>query len=73
MRNFLVEAYQTGAREPDVVADARVRHVRSIFVPEDELGLHLFAAPSADALRAALAHSAFVYDRIVEASTEASR
>ena len=69
MPDYLVEAYQTADVDPDVTVHGGVRLVRSIFVPEDEVGLHLFAAPSAAALRKALARAAFAYDRIVEAST----
>jgi hypothetical protein len=54
---FLVEAYAPGTSElAELVAEAQAaahdgaRHLRSIFVPEDEICLHLFECASADAV-----------------------
>ena len=69
MPDYLVEAYQTASGAPDVTPRGDVRLVQSIFVPQDEIGLHLFAATSAAAVREALVAVAFAYERIVEAST----
>jgi len=44
-----------------------VRHVRSAFLAEDEVCLHLFEAPSADAAGEASRRAAIAYDRITEA------
>ncbi len=79
---FLVEAYlpRTRARELSIAAGelrravdaaaaggATVRYVRSTFVPEDELCVHVVEAASIDAARAALARAAIRYERLVEA------
>ena len=44
-----------------------VRYVRTTYVPEDEVVLHLFEAPSAEALRTAGRTAALEFERIVEA------
>jgi len=44
-----------------------VRHVRATFLAEDEVCLHLFEAPSAEAAGEASRRAAIAYDRIVEA------
>ena len=70
MPEFLVEAYRT---KPDRAADvARVAgdgigHVRSIFVPDDEVSFHLFTGPSLEALRSALELAGFAFERIAAA------
>jgi hypothetical protein len=81
MAYFLVELYLprngsgdvggVAARARSVVENARalgsgVRYVRSIFMPEDEICLELYEAPSADAVREAAA-SGRRLGRIVEA------
>jgi hypothetical protein len=49
---YLVEVYAPrGTDISELVADARaaegeLRHLRSIFVPEDEICFHLFSAPA---------------------------
>jgi hypothetical protein len=45
----------------------RVRHLRSVFVPEDEMCLHFFEAPATDAVAEVSRRARFLYDRIVEA------
>jgi hypothetical protein len=44
-----------------------VRYVRTTFLPEDETLLHIFEAPSVEALRNAGRLVALAYERIVEA------
>lgn len=70
MPEYLVETYESERRSAFPQGSDDVRHVRSIYVPRDEVGLHLFAAPSPDALRAALDRAAFGFERIVEAVTD---
>lgn len=69
MPQYLVEAYQAGGVEPPTLAhvDPPVRHVRSVYVPADEVALHFFDAPSAEAVRDALVRISFVHERVVEA------
>jgi hypothetical protein len=74
---YLVESY--GAKHGDAFAEAReraqraaqlgidVRYVRTTFLPEDETLLHIFEAPSVEALRDAGVLAALAYERIVEA------
>jgi hypothetical protein len=74
---YLVEAYaadspaaQTETREQAERAASLgtgVRHVRTTFLPADEVALHLFEAPSIDELRHAGKRAALHYERIVEA------
>jgi hypothetical protein len=80
MPRYLVESYL--ADSPAAVEDActrarsigdehaGVRYVRTTFVPEDEIVLHMFEAPSAEALGEAGRVAALAYDRIVEAVEE---
>ena len=77
MPSYLVESYLTDSAT--AVADARrraqhaatledgVRYVRTTFVPGDEVVLHLFEAPTAEALDAAGRKAALEFERIVEA------
>jgi hypothetical protein len=44
----------------------RVRHLRTSFLPDDEVCLHVFEAPSADAVSEAMRRAALAVDRIVE-------
>jgi hypothetical protein len=44
-----------------------IRHLRSIFVPQDETCFHLFEAPSAEAVREAAQRARLAPQRIVEA------
>ena len=79
MPRYLVEAYV--ADSPSAYADVceqagraaalgGVRHVRTTFLPSDEVALHVFEAPSAAALRRAGSIAALQYERIVEAIEE---
>ena len=43
-----------------------VRHVHSIFIPEDDVCFHLLEAPSAEAVREACARAGLTFERIVE-------
>jgi hypothetical protein len=75
--SYLVEAYLPDS--PAAVAEARrrarhaatlgdgVRYVRTTFVPSDEVVLHIFEAPSAEALGAAGREAELSFERIVEA------
>jgi hypothetical protein len=74
--SFLVEAYVAGS---SAVEDARmrarmaaelgegVRYLRTTFLPSDEVILHLFEAPSLEALDEAGRRAALPFERIVEA------
>lgn len=80
MPSFLVESYSSGS--PAVLADARgrarrtaelgrgIRYLRTTFLPGDETILHLFEAPSLDALDRAGRRAALPFERIVEAVDE---
>jgi len=77
MPRYLVESYSAGSAA--AVADAKeragraaelgsgVRYLRTTFLPGDETVLHLFEAPSAEALDDAAKRAALPYERIVEA------
>jgi hypothetical protein len=75
---FVVERYAPTAPTQDVagadrraalnsVADRRIRHVRTWFLPADETCFSLFEAPSADAVKAAGDAVGLRYTRITEA------
>jgi hypothetical protein len=77
MPTFMVESY--GPDRGEAIAEAReralraaelgadVRYVRTTFLPEDETLLHVFEAPSAEALRHAGRLAMLAFERIVEA------
>lgn len=77
MPRYLVEGYV--ADSPTAYAAAReqaartallacgIHHVRTTFLPTDEVALHLFDAPSSAALEKAVREAALGYERIVEA------
>jgi Protein of unknown function (DUF4242) len=77
MPSYVVESYLSNS--PAAVADARARahsaaeleegvhYVRTTFLPGDEVVLHMFEAPSDDAVRRAARHAELRYERIVEA------
>lgn len=82
MPSYLVESYLARMRAAELAATVSrarraaeamcgegisVRHVRSTFLLEDEVCLHLFEAPSADAAGEASRRAAIRYDRITEA------
>jgi hypothetical protein len=70
MPSYLVERY-VGAADVEAASSrfsaGRVRHVGTMYVPEDETCFDLFEAPSRELLREALQAAAIVYERIVEA------
>jgi hypothetical protein len=81
LHTYLAESYlprirgaelRDAARRAGLAAEAlaaeglRVRHVRTSFLPDDEVCLHLFEAPSADAVSEAMRRAALAVDRIVE-------
>jgi hypothetical protein len=78
---YLVESYT--ASTPSAVEDARqralraaelgagIRYLRTTFLPGDETVLHLFEAPSADALNEAGQQAELPFERIVEAVEDA--
>jgi hypothetical protein len=80
MPHYLVESYL--ANSPAAVEDARerarsigdegagIRYLRTTFLPGDETVLHVFEAPSAEALDEAGRLAALTYERIVEAVEE---
>jgi hypothetical protein len=82
LRSYLAESHlprirsaelRDAARRARLAAEAlaaeglRVRHVRTSFLPDDEVCLHFFEAPSADAVSEAMRRAALAVDRIVEA------
>jgi Protein of unknown function (DUF4242) len=80
MPRFLVEAYTPATiqiaaveararRAADQLAEAgaQVQYVRAIFVPEDELCLHLLDAASAEAASDLVRRAGISPDRIVKA------
>ena len=77
MPSYLVESYlaATPAAVDDVRERARrtaelsagVRYLRTTFLPGDETILHLFEAPSAEALSEAGRRAELQFERIVEA------
>lgn len=82
MPSYLVESYLSRTRASELAATTSrarqaaeamgregiaVRHVRATFLAEDEVCLHLFEAPSAEAAGEASRRAAIAYDRIVEA------
>jgi len=77
MPRYLVESYAANAPEgfDDVrerarlaaELDASVEHVRTTFVPDDEVVLHIFDARSEETLRDAVGRAGLDHERIVEA------
>lgn len=83
--SYLAEAYLSkssdfglSARQARRAAEAlgregiRVRYVRSTFMPEDEICLHVFEADSAEDVRSVGTRARIEFDRIVDA-VECSR
>jgi hypothetical protein len=80
MPEYMAEGYVRGdvaSREAALRAGAAARamagegasvaHLRSTFLPSDELCLHFFAAASPEDVAEALRRAAVAYERIVEA------
>jgi hypothetical protein len=75
MPSYLVESYATDGslereREHARLAAALgsgIRYVRTTFLPGDEMLLHLFEAPSIEALQVAGRRASLHYERIVDA------
>ena len=82
MPSYLVESYLSRKRATELATTTSrarraaeemrgegilVRHVRATFLAEDEVCLHLFEAPSAEAAGEASRRAAIAYERIVEA------
>jgi predicted SPOUT superfamily RNA methylase MTH1 len=77
---YLLEAYvaDTASAQTDAVARAKrvaslgsgIRHVRTTFVPDDQVVQHVFEAPSAGVLDRAGRRAALRYERILEAFEE---
>lgn len=77
MPTYLVESYAANLPEriDDVCERARlaaelaanVGYLRTTFLPDDEVALHLFEARSAEALREAVSSAGLEHERIVEA------
>lgn len=78
MPRYIVESYSSGAGVDEARERARrtaelgdgVTYVRTIFLPADETVLHLFDAPSAEALGEAAMGAALPFQRIVMAVEE---
>lgn len=88
MPSFAVEVYTTGLGRPDlealgariqaasedvVLEGEEVRYVESIFFPPDELCLHLFEGPSAEAVGKTSERAGLVAERVVEAVRSSGR
>ncbi len=81
MPRYLLEAYipdSTSARrdardraERTAVLGEGIRHVRTTFLPDDQIVQHVFEAPSAGALRRAGARAELGFERLVEAFEQA--
>lgn len=77
MPRYLLEAYvpdstsALGAAQESAERTAAlgegIRHVRTTFLPDDQVVQHVFEAPSAGVLRRAGARAALRYERLVEA------
>lgn len=77
MPRYLLEAYvgDSATMRAEVVDRAKrvavlgseVRHVRTTFVPDDQLVQHVFEAPSSGALQRAGERAGLRYERLVEA------
>ena len=82
MPSFLVESYAGASASAldEARAQARraaelgsgVRYVRTTFLPSDETIMHLFEAPSLEALETAGRRAALSFERIVEAIEQAT-
>lgn len=85
MSSFIVEVYAADMSEADLAAvaarvraaakevslrGARVRYRRSIFVPQDEICIHMFEGPSAEVVRTASERAGLVVERVLEALAE---
>jgi hypothetical protein len=81
MATFVVEIYVPRGRAGERAAlDGRVRaaaaalsaegtpvrHLRTVFVPEDEMCLHFFEAPATDAVIEVSRRALLTYERVVE-------
>jgi hypothetical protein len=74
MPRYLVEAYSSAAGVDGAAGLARraaevgvgIRYLRTTFVPEDEMALHEFEAPSRDELEEAAGRAGLRFLRIVE-------
>jgi hypothetical protein len=85
MPEFLAEAYLSrsavAAGRPEAAEVARaagqlagggraVRLTRYIYIPQDETGLYLFTAESAEAVRAVAASCRLTFERVVEVHSD---
>lgn len=67
-RSELREAASRARRAAEALAaeGAPIRHLRTTFVPQDEMCLHLFEATSVRVVEEAMQRAALAADRIVE-------
>lgn len=67
-RSELREAASRARRAAEALAaeGTPIRHLRTTFVPQDEMCLHLFEAASARVVEEAMQRAALAADRIVE-------
>lgn len=85
MSNYLVEAYASRWRKPDLAALARkaqgaaaaltsegtqVRYVGALFVPDDESCLCLYEGQTAEAVQRAVKRAGISCDRVLAALTD---
>jgi hypothetical protein len=77
MAHYVVETYMSrlspqaldetvamARRAAEEAPDSGVRHVRSVFLAEDEMCFHIFEAPSIDAVRHVSERAGIVSERI---------
>ena len=64
------KAHLAATAVEDTPAGVVIKHLRTIVVPEDETLLVLYEAPSADAVRDALARAGIHCDRVTRAEEE---
>jgi hypothetical protein len=82
MPRFLVESYAAASAERfeeacelarrTAEAGSGIRHVDTTYLPGDETVLHLFDAPSLEALDEAARHAGLEFERIVDAVNDSA-
>jgi hypothetical protein len=67
-RGELADAAEHALQATDALTreGVRVLYLRSLYIPEDEIGFHLFDGPSSDVVMEASTRAALARERIVE-------